>query len=260
MTDTAPAAASAAAPRLTELVRSASLSFLGTVTRIAGTSLPFLSAEAVNERTAVVRVDQVLHAPPAFRQLGGSEITVQLSPDEDLLKVGDTAAFFTRGMVYGEGLGVTEVGRLPADAVRSHVALAATTADELPFSSVQREIRDQDLAAHAGQADAVVVATVVGLEDLGLPDYSEHAPHWWRATLDVSLAESGSATPGRTTVLYPSSGDVRWSRVPKPVPGQLGLWLLHATEGDLAARAPYRLLDPDDYQPAQKLAVLRERR
>ncbi|MFE4516949.1 hypothetical protein ACFRMQ_22455 [Kitasatospora sp. NPDC056783] len=256
MTDTAPAAT----PRLTDLVRSAPLSFLGTVTRVGGTSLAAVPAEARNERTAVVRVDQVLHAPDAFRQLGGSEVTVQLAAADDLLKVGDTAAFFTRGMVYGEGLGVTEVGRLPADAVRPHVSLAATTADELPFSSVQREIRDQDLAAHAGTADAVVVASVAGLEDLGLAEYSEHAPHWWRATLDVSHVESGGITPGRTTVLYPSSGDVRWSRVPKPVPGQLGLWLLHANEGDLAAQAPYRLLDPDDYQPAQKLAVLRERR
>ncbi|WP_416874109.1 hypothetical protein [Kitasatospora sp. SC0581] len=256
MTDTAPAAA----PRLTDLVRSAPLSFLGTVTRVGGTSLAALPAEARNERTAVVRVDQVLHAPAAFRQLGGSEVTVQLATDAELLKVGDTAAFFTRGMVYGEGLGVAEVGRLPADAVRQHVSLAATTADELPFSSVQREIRDQDLAAHAAEADAVVVATVVGLEDLGLAEYSEHDPHWWRATLDVSLVESGGAAPGPTTVLYPASGDIRWRAVPKPTPGQLGLWLLHATGGELAARAPYRLLHPEDYQPAQKLAVLRERR
>ncbi|MBD0674318.1 hypothetical protein [Streptomyces sp. CBMA156] len=256
MTDTTPVKGE----ELTDLVRRAPLSFLGTVTRVGGTSLAAFPADARNERTTVVRVDQVLHAPEAFRQLGGSEVTVQLAPDADLLKVGDAAAFFTQGLVYGEGLGVAEVGRLPAEAVRPHVSMAATTADELPFSPVQRKIRDQDLATHAGEADAVVLGTVVGLEDLGLPDHSEHAPHWWRATLDVSLVESGAAAPGRITVLYPSSGDVRWRRSPKPVPGQLGLWLLHAAGGDLAAQAPYTLLHPDDYQPAQKLAVLRERR
>ncbi|WP_030056849.1 MULTISPECIES: hypothetical protein [Streptomyces] len=257
MTDVSPGVAP---ERLTELVRQAPLSFVGTVTRVGGTSLAAFPADARNERTAVVKVDQVLHAPDAFKQLAGSEVTVQLAADADLLKVSDTAAFFTQGLVYGETLGVTEVGRLPAGAVQRHVSLAATTADELPFSSVQREIRNQDLAAHAAEADAVVVGSVVGLEDLGLPSYSEHAPHWWRAALDVSHVEAGRVEPGRIGVLYPSSEDVRWRHVPKPLPGQPGLWLLHETSGDLAAHAPYQLLDADDYQPAQKLAVLRERR
>ncbi|MFF4378462.1 hypothetical protein [Kitasatospora sp. NPDC001547] len=246
--------------RLTELVRQAPLSFRGTVTRVGGTSLAAVPAEDRDERTAVVKVDEVLHAPDAFRQLAGSEVTVQLAADADLLQVGDSAAFFTQGLVYGEGLGVREIGRLPAEAVQTHVALAATTADELPFSSVQRRIRNQDIAEHAATADAVVVGTVVALEDLGLPAYSEHAPQWWRAVIDVSHVESGQVEPGRTTVVYPSSTDIRWRQVPKPVAGQLGLWLLHATRGDLAERAPFQLLDPDDYQPAQKLAVLQERR
>ncbi|GHF83579.1 hypothetical protein GCM10018790_71540 [Kitasatospora xanthocidica] len=246
--------------RLTELVRQAPLSFRGTVTRIGGTSLAAIPVEDRNERTAVVKVDEVLHAPAAFRQLAGSEVTVQLAPDADLLSVGDSAAFFTQGLVYGEGLGVTEIGRLPAGAVQRHVALAATTADELPFSSVQRTIRNQDIAAHAASADAVVLGSVVGLEDLGLPAYSEHAPHWWRATIEVSHVETGPVEPGRIAVLYPSSEDIRWRQVPKPQAGQLGLWLLHATRGELEHEGPYQLLDGDDYQPAQKLAVLQEGR
>ncbi|MFG3228522.1 hypothetical protein ACGF07_27605 [Kitasatospora sp. NPDC048194] len=260
MTDTTGTTPAAAPERLTELVREAPLSFLGTVTRVGGTSLAAFPADQRNERTTVVRVDRVLHAPQAYRQLAGTEVTVQLAPDTALLNVGDVAAFFTRGLVYGETLGLAEVGRLPAETVQPHVSLAATTADEMPFSSVQRDIRNQDIAAHAQEADAVVVGSVVGLEDLGLPEFSEHAPHWWRATLTVSHVEAGSIDARRTTVLYPHSGDIRWRDVPKPKPGQLGLWLLHATTGDLASRAPYRLLHPDDYQPAQKLAVLREGR
>ncbi|MBD0695964.1 hypothetical protein BG452_22325 [Streptomyces sp. CBMA123] len=235
------------------------MSFLGTVTRVGGTSLAAFPAEARNERTTVVKVNEVLHAPAAFRHLAGSEVTVQLAPEADLLKVGETAAFFTQGMVYGESLGLAEVGRLPAAEVEPHVSLAATTADELPFSSVQRENREEDLAAHARTAQAVVVGTVVALEDLRLPAFSEHAPLWWRATLEVSHVESGPVD-GRTTFLYPRSGDVRWRAIPKPTAGQLGLWLLHAAPADLAAQAPYQLSDPDDYQPAQNLAVLRERR
>ncbi|MFI8461432.1 hypothetical protein [Kitasatospora sp. NPDC085464] len=257
MTDVSPGVAP---EQLIDLVRRAPLSFVGTVTRVGGTSLAAFPADARNERTAVVKVTEVLHAPQAFRQLAGSEVTVQLAPEDAPLAVGDTRALFTRGLVYGEGLGLAEVARLPAEAVQGHVSLAATTADELPFSSVQRTIRNQDIAAHAAEADAVVIGAVVGLEDLGLPAHSEHAPLWWRATIDVSRVEAGPVTPGRTGVLYPRSQDVRWYRVPKPAPGQLGLWLLHDTSGDLAAQAPYRLLHPDDYQPVQKLAVLREGR
>ncbi|MFF2075911.1 hypothetical protein ACFVXG_14275 [Kitasatospora sp. NPDC058162] len=258
MTDTT--TTPAAPEQLAALVRKAPLSFLGTVTRVGGTSLAAFPADLRDARTSVVKVTEVLHAPPAFARLAGSEVTVQLDPTAALLAVGDTAAFFTRGLVYGTGLGLVEVGRLPASAVQHHVALAATTADEMPFSSVQRAIRDQDVAAHARAADAVVLGAVVALEDLGLRDFSEHAPHWWRATLDVSLVESGGLAPGRTGVLYPGSTDIRWRHVPKPRAGQHGLWLLHTAQADLTAQAPYQLLDRDDYQPAQKLAVLRERR
>ncbi|MQS10916.1 hypothetical protein F7Q99_01125 [Streptomyces kaniharaensis] len=240
-----------------ELIRRAPLSFVGTVTRIGGTSLVAVPADLKEEYTAVVKVNEVLHAPDDFRQLAGSEVTVQLASS---LEVGDTRAFFTQGMVYGESLGLIELERLPAEAVQRHVSMAATTADEMPFSALQREIRDQDIAQHAEDADAVVVGAVGGLEEVGLAAFSEHDPQWWRAKIDVSIVERGDVAPGRIDVLYPSSADRRWHRVPKPQPGQEGLWFLHVTGGDLHAEAPFQLLHPYDYQPMQKLAVLQGRR
>ncbi|MCX5214586.1 hypothetical protein OG689_35930 [Kitasatospora sp. NBC_00240] len=244
------------------LVRQTPLSFLGRVVRLGGTPLSGVGAD---ERTAVVQVDDVLHAPDAFRRLAGSEVTVQLSSDLDPPAVGDTAVFFTKGAVYGEGLAVDEVGRLPADAVRTHLTHAATTADAMPFTAVQRGIREEDLAAHAAEADAVVVGDVVGLEKVPGAEgpLSEHAPDWWRARLEVRHVESGDRSLDRIDVLYPNSRDIHWYRVPKPKAGQEGLWFLHATqapEGVLREAAPFQLLHPDDYQPAQMLAVLRERR
>jgi len=255
MTDTTQAPSN---DELTELVRRAPLSFVGTVTRAGGTSLAAIPVEAHNERTVVVRVDEVLHAPEAFRQLAGDEVTVQLATDGNLMETGAAAAFFTVGMVYGDGLGVAEVARLPVSAVQRHVSMAATSADELPFSSVQRKIRNQDIVAHAAEADAVVVGTVVGLKDLGLTDFSEHAPHWWQADVEISIVEHGALKTGPSTFLYPSSTDIRWRQVPNPQAGQEALWLLHETEGDLAEYAPFRLLHHDDVQPVQKLAVLQK--
>ncbi|MEU6238584.1 hypothetical protein [Kitasatospora sp. NPDC047058] len=255
-----PAVTSAGTPEdVVDLVRQAPLSFLGRVVRLGGTLPPGVAAD---ERTAVVQVGEVLHAPDAFRRLAGSEVTVRLTPELDVPAVGDTAAFFVNGAEYGEGLAVAEVGRLPADSVQEHVTRAATTADAMPFSSVQRGIRDERTADHAGEADAVVLGTVVALEDV--PDeagpLSEHSPDLWRAQIAVEHVESGEVAGARTAVLYPNSRDIHWSRIPKPQAGQRGLWFLHAAEPALRDVAPFQLLDADDYQPARMLAVLQERR
>lgn len=214
MPDGTPAATPESVP---DLVRQAPLSFVGRVTRLGGTPLAAVTAD---ERTAVVQVDEVLHAPDAFRRLAGSEVTVQLSAGLAPPAVGDRAAFFTKGAVYGEGLAVDEVGRLPADDVQPHLTLAATTADAMPFSAVLRGIRDEDMTTHAGEADAVVIGTVVGLEKLpgneGRP-ISEHDPDWWRAQLDVSHVESGDVprdgSPSSTPTAGTSTGTGSRSRV-----------------------------------------------
>ncbi|TJZ59168.1 hypothetical protein FCH28_03450 [Streptomyces piniterrae] len=241
-----------------ELVRRAPLSFVGTVTRLGDTRMAEVPAD---ERTAVVQVDTVLHAPDAFKKLAGSEVTVQLSDELDPPAVGDAAAFFANGMVYGQGLAVQEVGRLPADAVQQHVSLAATSADAMPFSALQRDLGDEDMVAHADEADAVVVGVVVGLEETGGDRSSEHNPDWWRAQLDVGYVEQGEVAPGgRIAVLYPNSLDFRWYKAPKPKASQEGMWILHATEGALTEWAPFQILHPDDYQPAQKLETLQAAR
>ncbi|MER7540525.1 hypothetical protein ABTX77_37995 [Streptomyces sp. NPDC097704] len=250
-----------------ELIRKAPLSFVGTVTRLGDARVADVP---VDERTAVVQVDAVLHAPDAFKKLAGSEVTVQLSAELDPPAVGDAAAFFTDGTVYGRGLAVHEVGRLPADAVQPHLSRAARTADAMPFSALERDIEDEDMVTHADEADAVVIGVVVGLEQAGrrqaggeqagVEDVSEHTPNWWLAQLDVGHVEQGDVAEGPITVLYPNSRDFRWFQAPKPHASQEGMWFLHATEGALAEWAPFQILHPDDYQPVQKLETLQARR
>ena len=60
-------------------------------------------------------------------------------------------------------------------------------------------------------------------------------------------------------VLYANSIDVRWRDSPKPKAGQSGLWLLHRTEDDHAALAPFELLHQIDLQPSTQVDLLRER-
>ncbi|MET3988083.1 hypothetical protein [Streptomyces sp. PvR034] len=250
-----------------ELIRKAPLSFVGTVTRLGDARVADVP---VDERTAVVQVDAVLHAPDAFKKLAGSEVTVQLSAELDPPAVGDAVAFFTDGTVYGRGLAVREVGRLPAEAVQPHLSHAARSADAMPFSALERDIEDEDMVTHADEADAIVIGVVVGLERAGrgpaggeragVEDVSEHAPDWWLAHLDVGHVEQGEVAEGPLTVLYPNSRDSRWFQAPKPRASQEGMWILHATEGALAVWAPFQILHPDDYQPMQKLDTLQARR
>jgi hypothetical protein len=237
-----------------DLLRKGPLSFLGTVEYVGAATMAGVS---IDDRTAVVQVVHVLHAPAVFTGLAGQRVTVQLSADTDPPAVGDTVAFFTRGLAYGESLVVEEAGRLPADRFDEQFTAAAETGVPATLDAVQQEILETDLREHASAADAVVTGRVVGLEKAAAGGLSEHDPDWWKATLSVPHVERGDVVPGEVAVLYANSQDVAWRRAPKPRASQEGVWLLHATEGDLREAAAYQILHPEDYQPVQQLDVLR---
>lgn len=236
------------------LLRQTSFSFVGTIEHLGAATMTNIP---INERTAVVRVDYVLHAPPAFAGLQGQRITLQLSADKDPPAVGEAAAFFADGLAFGESIAVTEVGRLPVEAVEPHVSAAMAAGQPGAFAALQSQVETQRLREHADSADAVVVGRVTKLEKVLGPAVSEHDPDWWRATLDVYHVEKGQVAPGEVTMLYANSLDVGWRTAPKPKASQGGLWLLHATQGDLRAAAPFVILHPEDFQPTQNLDTLR---
>jgi hypothetical protein len=252
-------------PTIKELVSSSGFSFAGTVesTGVAGTSgLP------ADERTAIVQVEQVLHAPRQITIPSGGTVVVQMSPELPPLGPGDRATFFTSGLAYGDQLVVTEVGRLPAETGMARTeSLAGLVA---PVSAVQAalaELAQDAVADHAAQADAVVRGHVSALSEVPQtgPE-GEHDPQWWTATLDVDLVARGdvgpapAAGPRQVVVLYANSRDVRWREWPKPKAGQGGLWLLHQIPAErVAPLAVFELEHPIDLQPSMQLDLLRER-
>ena len=252
-----------AEPSLKELLATSTLAFSGTVTATGTTPVAGLEAD---ERTALVRVDEALHAPAALDLAQGASVTVQLSPGLPPLAAGERATFFADPLVYGDSLAVAEVGRTGPERVAPRAAAARD--DELPVAPVERalgELQQDRVLDHARAADAVVRAHVVGLHaaqrEAGVRD--EHDPHWWIATLHADLVERGEVPGvgeggGEIRVLYANSVDVRWRRWPKPKAGQAGMWILHRTEGDQAALAPFLLRHPEDLQPSLQLDLLRE--
>ena len=242
-----------------ELLAESKLAFTGTVEKAKATTVPDLP---VDDRTVVVRVGDVLHAPAAVDLAPGSTVTVQLSDDLAPLSTGEEATFFANALAYGDELAVAEVGRSSAEDAAPTARLAGLDVGVTPVRAAAAELAEDRVVEHAREADAIVRAQVVALAMVpptGPPH--EHDPQWWIATLRADFVAKGEIEVGDdVAVLYANSLDVRVRNRPKPKAGQGGLWLLHRTaDPALAEQAPYELLDSLDLQDSIMLDVLRER-
>jgi hypothetical protein len=204
-----------------------SVSFVGTVQSLGHSPEPGVEAD---EHTALVHVERALDAPDPVDIGPGTSVVVQLSPDAPALEPGERATFVAEPMVYGNTLVVREISRGEAQ--------AEAGADE------------DAVLAHAREADAVVRGTVRALRALPGNPQHEHDPQYWLATLDVDVVALGETEEGDLDVLYANSLDRRWRAWPKPKAGESGMWILHRTEGDEAALAPFVLRHPEDLQPS----------
>src|SRR5712692_3181799 len=97
-----------------QLLEQAPFSFIGTILTLRAVTMTDL---AVDDRTAVVHVDHVLHAPEAFARIEGHRITIQLAANVDPPEVGQSFAFFAEGRAFGDSIAVSEIGRLPVESV-----------------------------------------------------------------------------------------------------------------------------------------------
>jgi hypothetical protein len=244
--------------KMTGLLGESAFSFVGTVEHVNAATMEEVP---IDEHTAVVHVDQVLHAPDAFAQLAGTSVTLQLAPGSDAVEPDSRWAFFANGVAFGASLVLAEVGRAPVDQVEAGLAQAGGPAAGNPLADLQAQIDSARVREHAASADAVILGRVIALERvLGSPIY-EHDPDWWCATLHAVHVERGDVPDDpddKVKVLYANSLDVVWRDAPKPKAAQNGLWLLHATDGDLRELAPFQILHSEDFQPVQELESLRE--
>ncbi len=237
------------------LLERAPLSFVGTVERLGAATMGHVR---VDPRTAVVRVDHVLHAPHPFRLLAGRDVTVQLLPSIATPAAGESFAFFVADLDVGHSIAASEIGRLPSPSVHDHLQRAREAGKVAgAFDGIVHEMKQAKLRTHMKAADVLLVGRAIALEQVGGGAWSEHDPDWWRVTIAVDHVETG-AKPGATVqALFANSADIAWRNWPKPAPGQSGLWVLHKTTGDLKRLAPFQLNHPDDLQPLQQLDVLR---
>jgi hypothetical protein len=244
-----------------DLARRARFIFRGTVERLGAATMSGVPVSAV---TAVVKVEEILLAPPVLGNLAGKNVTVELTTarTEDQ---GRHAVFFTDPWLYGDGVAVREIGRqelrAQADA-REHGRLREQVAGLLG------RLPDEELRHHLGEVEVVLVGRVVNTKPLdlrGQVPITEHEPQWWEASCAADAVEKGQVAGPTVPVLYAASMDVMWAQAPKLRVGQEGVWLLHrggTTPQDPGLRAipfppGYVVLHPLDAHPREAAERIR---
>ncbi len=225
-----------ASQRKTGPVQTPTFVFKGTIRKLKSATMKDVP---VNDRTLVVRVDQIIEAPPALADYNGQDITVQLS-SRAKVSVGQEMIFHAVSWMYGDSIAVRAISQEPVKS--SHTAMLAAAADPVDLHA-QRQTRE-----HFDDADLVVSGKVVAVrlpaeesqgqrgasalasEQIQRGPVSEHDPKWREAVVEVDDVHKGTHKKKQVVVRFPSSTDVMWYGAPKFHPGQQGYFMLHETE------------------------------
>jgi hypothetical protein len=249
----------------------------------------------VDERTAIVAVDEIVHAPAAFANYTGKEITVQLGGRKKI-QPGEQAVFFANGWRFGESIAVRSIDHFPPAKIPSlatviAVPAAASHGLSVPRPAAAQALINRELQSRVENADVVLSGRVTSVRattemlEAAKPSatatevrgatskfqrISEHDPLWCEADLEVLGVEKGVGSGKKVVVRFPSSTDVRWYRVPKFQPGQEGVFILReaqvkpAAAGSRAsAESPesgptvYVAEQPADFQPIHRVEQIR---
>lgn len=244
--------------------------FIGTVKKLGASALAQVPK---SEETAIVRVDQILHAPPALAKTVGKQITVKLAKGVKP-KVGDEVLFHANGWVFGDTVAVESVKQEAS--AKAKASMGSTT-------DPTRNLKDRELENRVASADMVVEGEVSSVHLPGemaatraassARPVSEHDPKWREAVITVKTVHKGEPTTKQVVVRFPSSTDVQWYRAPKFHAGDRGVWVLQSPKQPPAAEgaaqpkgaaalamtataipgaAVYTTLSPLDFHPANQ--------
>ncbi len=255
-------------PSPNQAVADAKFVFKGTIKKSNASNLEQVPRAS---DTAIVHVDEIVHAPAALAKTLGHLITVKLGAGARA-KAGDQLLFHANGWLFGKTIAVESLKQ--EKSATAQTMLAAGPVDPvqaLKNNELRQRVTDADVvvegqvsSVHLPQAQRIagVTASTTG----GRP-VSEHDPKWREAVIDVQAVHKGKLSTKQVVVRFPSSTDVQWHRAPKFKTGDRGLWLLHSESGPSAPvgakakavasslpKAPvYTALHPMDFQPATTL-------
>lgn len=188
------------------------------------------------DNPVTVRVDGVLldndTSVHNFGSLKGRELTVvdpsQLSGPER--KPGTSAVFYVNPLMYEKNIAVTLVAIADEKLVKDQEKRVAEAIEENKKKALTNAEKNADVIV-TGRVEAIKLLPAEKLNKLrllanGYDLYSEHAPRWREAVIDVEKTTKGKVGD-KVLVVFPSTEDRAWAESPKFTVGQAGTWLLH---------------------------------
>jgi hypothetical protein len=207
-------------PSVSAAARTAPFVLVGTARKPGQSTVKELPGDT--ENTVVVRVEEVIDAPPAV-QLAGRDVTIRLFGRS--LRRGRRAVFFATSLIYGDRIALDEVARIegPVDVPRLREQIL----------DAKLEALDDALRERLWQANLVVLGAVqrVGsLEQRDVEPIDEDRANWRTADLAVHAVFKGRP-PEQLRILFPFPRTRHWPEAPIFIERQEGVWVLHANRG-----------------------------
>ena len=232
--------------QIDELVRTSHIVFVGKVARLHATNLKALRP---TDSMVLVRVIEVLDAPPSVASLKGEEVTVQVARTGEI-EQNSTEVFFSNGLLFGEHLAVKEVGHIPAPTDTAQL--------QKEISAVRAQMDEEKLKLRLNGATLVITGKVLEVKPLGRTGLrSEHEPDWAEAVVEIEAVEKGSWKDRTVPVVFPQSMDERWLLSPKFTRGETGIWFLRHEEHVGLPADNWFALSALDFHPLEQREFIR---
>lgn len=231
-------------PDVQDFVQQSHFIFRGTIQKVNASNVVSIPQ---SNKTAIVRVDEIIDSPRTLPNLAAQDLTILLKNPESIIE-GDQAFFFTQGYSYGATMSIKEVGHLTPDhkseILKEQIIQAIT---ELP---------DRNLLRYLAKTDLVVLGKVKQLNigknvTSGFP-ISEHDPRFGKAMIEIQSVLKGSFSKTQIEIQFATSEDVMWLHSPKPQLGQEGVWLLHKGGPKDRGQTFYFALEAIDFMPLDR--------
>jgi len=233
-------------PKVVDLAAKSAMVLRGTVTLLDSSTVSVRDTSNL----AVVRLNEIVSGPPMLKAFVGKDITVKLLSPKDV-KVGEQRVFFADPWIFGDSIGVIEVG--------SQLVQATAAAPQTLAQDVQRgraEAQDRRLATKLEEAQLVVAGRVTAVRPAAKPRLTEHDPQWTEADIQITDVLKGTAT-GTVTIVFPASNDVMWFKAPKPKQGQEGVFILRTRIEGAATPRP-AVAEAEDILPLAEVPRIKK--
>lgn len=213
--------------------------FRATVERVGAATLPEISDVS---NCIVVKVNEVIYAPPGFTDWTGKSITVAVK-ESGKQKAGVEQVFYTNGWLYGKSLAVLEVASKDSREVTNQQVLDGVARNQ-----------DNKVRERLKASELVVSGQVIKIgETIQQKTISEHDPIWTAAIIKIDSVEKGKIQGSELKIFFASSGDIMWEVSPKFKVGDEGIWLFNRT----SIEKGFIISEREDFYPIEKLNYIR---